>query len=448
VEGFIMQEDEDDYDDDDDDIAEEEVSVQPKCAVLVIVPRRSDRQNVISALKKPGSPDVAVVPIEGCRCSVSLFIGADGSMHGVIVLMQADKRARMNRLPKIAVVTTCSRLILVNPGYTQEDITQRRIGFPPGCGHVFVLDSATMGALLGLGREARERLYRVFGEERPAPPPRVEPIDIEVEDERREENSDEIVARAERDFAELERRESAPQIAAGFGSIHNSVIVLHGGGSGEFNRRDVQNFVSSRVNGGQPMPRRRGEAPARQLQLGTQGRHAAPAPAPAPRPQSLRGPSASEIAFARARERRQQTQLTNLVNDVVDNGGKKAEIMLKPREEDVGIAAMSIPASSNTCMICLSSHITAEALPCRHTNFCYACIKQWVDKADTCPVCRCKVTTVVQMITPIDVNTEAKKRARDPVHMLKVADELAAEADDLRKRAKKIQEEGGKKPAQ
>lgn len=43
----------------------------------------------------------------------------------------------------------------------------------------------------------------------------------------------------------------------------------------------------------------------------------------------------------------------------------------------------------NTCPICLQKIKFKKTLPCSH-KYCNECIKEWLRKNDSCPVCRCK----------------------------------------------------------
>jgi hypothetical protein len=139
-----------------------------------------------------------------------------------------------------------------------------------------------------------------------------------------------------------------------------------------------------------------------------------------------------QIAAARVNESAERFRLGRLA--AADNPATKA--MLKPREEETGIAAMALPASANTCMICSSSHITTAILPCKHTQFCFFCINKWNEKTPQCPVCRGPIQAIMQLIMPFDVQDESRKRERDPVYAATVADALEADAAELRKRGK------------
>lgn len=46
------------------------------------------------------------------------------------------------------------------------------------------------------------------------------------------------------------------------------------------------------------------------------------------------------------------------------------------------------------CAICLDNKTTTFAvIPCNH-EFCDPCIFEWLEKSQTCPLCRCKVDKV------------------------------------------------------
>ena len=47
--------------------------------------------------------------------------------------------------------------------------------------------------------------------------------------------------------------------------------------------------------------------------------------------------------------------------------------------------------SEKKCCICLDNKSTLfSVIPCRH-EFCDSCIFEWLEKNQTCPLCRCKV---------------------------------------------------------
>ena len=444
-----------------------------KCAALVVLPSREHKAVVIDALRKKNSTPVKSVPVPGWSAQVSVFVGNDSSAYGVTVSMAAEPRARMNNLPRLAKETGCTLLVLVNPGYTVDDLKRRRIELPVECSCFFAAESEFMCDVLDAGPAIRNLLRPVFGEPvpvAPAPPPPV--IDVDDDDdgldrmvadfgqvrgisgERRyrriltgedddaadeEENVDEIIAKAERDFQELERREAAAAAAASRGggggqiSINsNSVIIMRGDGPPP-SRRDVQNFVSSRVNGGLVAPRRNRSDPPNRVFA------APPPPPPPPRRVAVGPPNRRSIAVARAQEEQTRAQLSNLARRAADSNtaNERVKEMVKPREEESGLLAMATTAASNTCIICASNHVTTMVLPCRHTLFCYKCITVWIEQAHNCPSCRGNVDTAIQMITNTDVNTESKKRLLDPVYANTVADELCKDAEEIRKRSKK-----------
>lgn len=45
---------------------------------------------------------------------------------------------------------------------------------------------------------------------------------------------------------------------------------------------------------------------------------------------------------------------------------------------------------NQTCTICFDNFTHPVTLPCRHV-FCEHCIFEWLDKENTCPVCRAEV---------------------------------------------------------
>jgi len=96
---------------------------------------------------------------------------------------------------------------------------------------------------------------------------------------------------------------------------------------------------------------------------------------------------------------------------------------------------MTVLAEDNTCIICMTSHITAMTLPCRHAMFCYTCITAWLEHHNSCPSCKDDVTTAVQIITKFNANEEHKMRRTSGAATVKLAAALRAEADLLEKAA-------------
>jgi hypothetical protein len=175
--------------------------------VVVVVSNAYHRQEKVRALRRPGTPEATNVLLKKAA-PISRFIGNDGSVYGVTVHASKDARARMNRLPELAAMTKCSRLILVNQGYTIEDLKRRRISLPDECGCFFATESEFMGDVLEAGPEIRRTLRHIFGEPEPRPPsPPIIVIDDDDDEGDDLAEEDEFVAQAERQFAELEARE-------------------------------------------------------------------------------------------------------------------------------------------------------------------------------------------------------------------------------------------------
>jgi hypothetical protein len=58
--------------------------------------------------------------------------------------------------------------------------------------------------------------------------------------------------------------------------------------------------------------------------------------------------------------------------------------------------ACDIPAEDNACVICFEAQISAMCYPCNHLSFCGACIKEWLEINNTCPVCKQLVEQVIR----------------------------------------------------
>lgn len=74
-----------------------------------------------------------------------------------------------------------------------------------------------------------------------------------------------------------------------------------------------------------------------------------------------------------------------------------------------------------TCIICQELFIQATTLPCSH-SFCDYCLKSWLKKQKTCPMCRKDIkgnfvrsivldSAVEKMVETMDDETKARRRA-------------------------------------
>ena len=131
-------------------------------------------------------------------------------------------------------------------------------------------------------------------------------------------------------------------------------------------------------------------------------------------------------------------RLHTQIRGAVETNGNAKAVMERTRDETENTMAMGTTAENNTCMICMTSHITTAVLPCRHHLFCNACITKWLENSKKCPMCKQEVLTCVQLIGHLDVQEECRKRERDPGYMETIASELEEEAAELRKKAREM----------
>eukprot|EP00898_Chlorokybus_atmophyticus_P001150 jgi/Chlat1/2035/Chrsp159S02331 len=73
----------------------------------------------------------------------------------------------------------------------------------------------------------------------------------------------------------------------------------------------------------------------------------------------------------------------------------------EPRKEDTTNTAMELLGEEFECVICREWLIAAHTLSCSHT-FCGDCITPWLNKNDTCPTCRERVTGPPVAVRTID----------------------------------------------
>jgi len=164
---------------------------------------------------------------------------------------------------------------------------------------------------------------------------------------------------------------------------------------------------------------------------------ATPVPAPAPRT-SVGVINRRSISTLAVRRHEEETNARNAVLlSVIDDKAKKA---MELRNEDDDMEAMFVSADDNSCMICLSRHVTAMLLPCLHYKFCKECITEWVKKTPKCPECRTEDVTIVQPRGRFDAQDEHRKRKGNPEHLEKLAGKLEREAVALREKASNIRE--------
>ena len=144
-----------------------------------------------------------------------------------------------------------------------------------------------------------------------------------------------------------------------------------------------------------------------------------------------------------ARQRMAQNQTLSAVRNAL----KKPESrkMVEKREEDKDIDAMPVTADDNTCMICMTSHITTLAIPCMHLLFCNGCITKWIEKAPKCPSCNTPVSSTVQVRGKFNPQDEHQRRKRDAGHVTAIANALQEEAAILLRRASEISQADDKR---
>lgn len=139
----------------------------------------------------------------------------------------------------------------------------------------------------------------------------------------------------------------------------------------------------------------------------------------------------------------ESNRLHTQIRGAVETNGSARAVMERTRDETENTMAMGMTAENNTCMICMTSHITTAVLPCRHHLFCNVCITKWLENSKTCPMCKQEVLTCVQLIGHLDVQEECRKRERDPGYMETIASELEEEAAELRKKAREMRGAAG-----
>lgn len=123
-------------------------------------------------------------------------------------------------------------------------------------------------------------------------------------------------------------------------------------------------------------------------------------------------------------------------------GKPESRKLLAARKEDPGIEPMATTADDNTCMVCMSTHVTTLLLPCLHMMYCHKCILEWQKTSDKCPSCNAKIESVVQPRTIFNPQEEHTRRCKDPKHLCQVADKLQTDVDSIRERAKTLRETG------
>lgn len=139
----------------------------------------------------------------------------------------------------------------------------------------------------------------------------------------------------------------------------------------------------------------------------------------------------------------ESNRLHTQIRGAVETNGSAKAVMERTRDETENTMAMGMTAENNTCMICMTSHITTAVLPCRHHLFCNVCITKWLETSKTCPMCKQEVLTCVQLIGHLDAQEECRKREREPGYMETIASELEEEAAELRKKAREMRGAAG-----
>ncbi len=131
---------------------------------------------------------------------------------------------------------------------------------------------------------------------------------------------------------------------------------------------------------------------------------------------SGRGRSARE----RIRRRKAQEELERQVAELdrLARNNEQAKQMMAPRKVEE-VEAQAVSADNNTCIICLTSHITTMLLPCTHMTFCKPCITTWLKATNKCPTCK---TEVKRQIQPRMLYTLEKEEKGSPAKKQKISD--------------------------
>lgn len=99
----------------------------------------------------------------------------------------------------------------------------------------------------------------------------------------------------------------------------------------------------------------------------------------------------------------------------------KQEDITKKAEEMAKKVLVEQIEDEFTCIICQELFIQATTLPCSH-SFCDYCLKSWLKKQKTCPMCRKDIkgnfvrsivldSAVEKMVETMDDETKARRRA-------------------------------------
>lgn len=62
----------------------------------------------------------------------------------------------------------------------------------------------------------------------------------------------------------------------------------------------------------------------------------------------------------------------------------------------------------NTCSICYDKSVDISLITCGH-KFCHKCIGKWMDKNNTCPICRKATDPEESFLINMPINAEQEK---------------------------------------
>jgi len=104
--------------------------------------------------------------------------------------------------------------------------------------------------------------------------------------------------------------------------------------------------------------------------------------------------AAQQAAKAVAGKRKADEELENEAKR--RRAAEAARDEFSERNKQLQSALLVNPAARPDCSSCFEHPTSAVCLPCGHLVSCIECAEQWQSKNRTCPVCRLKVTKVVQ----------------------------------------------------
>lgn len=410
-----------------------------KCSILIIVSKNNERDELLEAISERVM-DIRTVK----KANVTYFETVTGHSCAITTSMASEPRARMTRMAELCEKTQCEIVALINPNYEEEDLKKRHIKLPIGCKYVFAetCDQFVEELHLELRHEQLNKLLAFYGEPERVSAVRFPNLDNfdyrssnnnalrHMDDDDEDFGLHDSIGEYERQFEEMEQQQRQQQQQPiqhiSMGRNNTFISGLHG--------LDPVSFI----NGGMA------RTPVTPLTTARGGPTPAERLAQRPAATTVAGNAQTaatqrNAAAERARNRIAENRLRNTVTTTVK---KAKETLSRPREEDADIDAMEVSAENNTCMICMSAHITTAALPCRHYLFCNRCIKTWMQAGDKkCPMCKGDILTTVQLITHLNVNDEHRRRLNDPVEVDKLIIRLKERIEKLEIQSKKIKSE-------